>query len=119
MDRKEAAETMKTKNEVRQGSGTVFADLRLPEAEELNAKAQVAYRICQILAERKLTQKQAAVLLGIDQPKVSALLRGLVNGFSSDRLFRFLNALDWDIEIIIRPVGKPRHPGSVRVLALA
>ena len=110
---------MKTKNEVRQGSGIIFADLKLPQADELNSKAQVAYRICQILEERKLTQKQAAALLGIDQPKVSALLRGRMNGFSSDRLFRFLNALDRDIEIIIRPVGMPRHPGSVRVLALA
>ena len=110
---------MNTKDEVRQGSGNVFADLGLPEADELNAKAQVAYRICQILAERKLTQKQAAALLGVDQPKVSALLRGRVNGFSSDRLFRFLNALDRDIEIIIRPVGKPKHRGSVRVLAFA
>lgn len=110
---------MKIKGEVRQGSGNVFADLKLPEAEELNAKAQVAYRICQILDERKLTQKQAAALLGIDQPKVSSLLRGRLDGFSSDRLFRFLNALDRDVEIVIRPVGSPQHPGCVRVLAVA
>lgn len=110
---------MNTKDEVRQGSGNVFADLKLPDAEELNAKAQVAYRICQILEERKLTQKQAAVVLGIDQPKISALLRGRLDGFSSDRLFRFLNALDRDIEILIKPVESPKHPGSIRVLAIA
>ena len=110
---------MKTKNQVRQGSGNVFADLKLPDPEELNAKAQVAYRICQILEERKLTQKQSAVLLGIDQPKISALLRGRLDGFSSDRLFRFLNALDRDIEIVIKPADNPKHPGIIRVLAVA
>ena len=75
--------------------------------------------ICQILAERKLSQKQAAAKLGIDQPEVSALLRGRMNGFSSDRFFRFLNALDNDIEIIIRPVSKPRHSGGAQVRSLS
>ncbi len=110
---------MNIKDKVRHGSGNVFADLKLPDAEELNAKAQVAYRICQILEERKLTQKQAALVLGIDQPKISALLRGRLDGFSSERLFRFLNALDWDIEIVIKPVHSPKHPGSIRVLAIS
>jgi predicted XRE-type DNA-binding protein len=108
---------MNAKEEVRQGSGNVFADLNLPDAEGLNAKAQIAYRICQILEERKLTQKEAAELLGIDQPKISALLRGRLEGFSSDRLFRFLNALDRDIEIVIKPTEG--HPGSIRILAEA
>jgi len=102
-------------DEVREGSSNVFADLKLPDAEGLNAKAQIAYRVCQILEERKLTQKQAAELLGIDQPKISALLRGRLDGFSSDRLFRFLNALDRDIEIVIRRTEG--HPGSIRILA--
>ncbi len=59
---------------VRLGGRNIFEDLRLPDAEELNAKAQIAYRICDILQERKLSQKEAATVLGIDQPKVSALL---------------------------------------------
>src|SRR6476469_3942811 len=56
-----------------------------------------------VIAERKLSQVRAAKLLGIDQPKVSALLRGKLDGFSIDRLFRFLNALGRDVEIVIRP----------------
>ena len=86
---------------------------------ELNAKAQLAYRICGILQERKLTQKKAAALLCIDQPKVSALLRGRLDGFSSDRLFRFLNDLGRDVDIVIRPAKKRSHGAGIRVLAVA
>jgi predicted XRE-type DNA-binding protein len=99
---------LKNDDTVREGSKNIFEDLQLPNAEELNAKAQIAYRVCDILEERKLTQKEAATLLGIDQPKVSALLRGRLEGFSTDRLFRFLNALGRDIEIVIKPARKRR-----------
>jgi predicted XRE-type DNA-binding protein len=110
---------MKPKTRTRQGGSNLFADLKLPDADELHAKAQIAYKICGILEERKLTQKAAAQLLGIDQPKVSALLHGKLEGFSSDRLFRFLNALDRDIEIVIKPVRKRNGLPGIRVLALA
>jgi predicted XRE-type DNA-binding protein len=111
---------MKTPESVRQGGKNIFEDLRLPDAEELSAKAQIAYRICRILEERKLTQRAAADLLGTDQPRVSELLHGRLEGFSSDRLFRFLNALDQDIEIVIRRAKKKRRqaPG-IRVLVSA
>jgi len=66
-------------------------------------KAQLAGRIFELLTERKLTQKKAAVLLGIDQPKVSALLRGKLAGFSTERLLRFINTLGQDVAIVIRP----------------
>ena len=72
-----------------------------------------------ILEERKLTQKKAATVFGIDQPKVSALLRERLEGFSSDRLFRFLNALDRDIEIVIRPAKKSGSAPGIRVLTVA
>ncbi|WP_074316938.1 helix-turn-helix domain-containing protein [Singulisphaera sp. GP187] len=88
---------------IEESSGNVFADLGLKNPEELFAKAELVHRICTIIAERKLTQLRAAKLLGIDQPKVSALMRGKLDGFSTDRLFRFLNALGSDVEIIIRP----------------
>ena len=111
---------MKTNGAVRQGGKNIFEDLKLPDAEELNAKAQIAYRICGILEERKLTQQAAAELLGTDQPRVSALLHGRLEGFSSDRLFRFLNALDQDIEIVIRrPKKKSSHAPGIRVLVPA
>jgi predicted XRE-type DNA-binding protein len=88
---------------VEESSGNVFADLGLKDPEELLARSQLVQRIADIIAERQLTQARAAKLLGVDQPKVSALLRGKLDGFSIDRLFRFLNALGRDVEIVIRP----------------
>jgi predicted XRE-type DNA-binding protein len=86
------------------GSGNVFADLRLPNPELALAKAELVQRIRDIVIERRLTQAHAAELLGLDQPKVSALIRGRVEGYSLDRLFRFLNALGQDVEITLRAV---------------
>lgn len=103
--------------EVTESSGNVFADLELPEPDEALAKADLAARICDIIAEQGLTQRQAAELLGIDQPKVSALIRGRLDGFSLGRLFRFLNALDHDVEIIIRAKAKPADRASTRIVA--
>jgi predicted XRE-type DNA-binding protein len=101
---------------VTQSSGNVFADLGLPDAEEAHAKALIASRICEIIAERKLTQTEAAAMLGVDQPKVSSLMRGKLSGFSSDRLFRFLNVLDRDVEIVIKPKRLDAEHGSVKVV---
>ncbi len=89
------------------GSGNVFKDLGLKNAEELLAKAKLAARIVQILEERELTQTQAASLLGIDQPKVSQVYRGRLDDFSIERLMRFLTALHRDIRIVIDE--KPRR----------
>jgi predicted XRE-type DNA-binding protein len=91
---------------IEESSGNVFADLGLKNPQELLAKAELVQRICDIIAERKLTQMRAAKLLDIDQPKVSALMRGRLDGFSTDRLFRFLNALGSDVEIVIRPARR-------------
>lgn len=99
-----------------QSTGNVFADLGVPDAEEALAKAEIASRICDIIAERKLTQTAVAAILGISQPKVSALVRGRLEGFSSDRLFKFLNALDRDVEIIIRPKRSDARRGTIRVV---
>lgn len=107
---------MSKKVKVTQSSSNVFADLGLIDAEETLAKAEVASRICEIIAERKFTQTKAAAILGIDQPKVSALIHGRLEGFSSDRLFRFLNALDRNVEIVIKPKKQEADHGSVRVV---
>ena len=95
--------SVKTESRVIESSGNVFADLGLKNPEELLAKAELVQRISDVISERKLTQARAAKLLGIDQPKVSALLRGRLDGFSIERLFRFLNALGKDVEITVRP----------------
>jgi predicted XRE-type DNA-binding protein len=103
---------------VTESCGNVFADLGLPDADELMTKAKLALRIEQIMRERKLTQARAAKLLGVDQPKISALARGRLDGFSVERLFRFLNALDRDVEIVIRPAMATRGKhATVRVLS--
>ena len=104
---------------VRESSGNVFSDLQIPEAAEALAKAEVTARICAIIAHRKLTQSEAGRILGIDQPKVSALMRGKLEGFSSDRLFRFLNALGLDVEIVIMPKARSRKVGCIRVIEAA
>ena len=88
----------------------MFADLGLPHPDLALAKAELVRRIRDLIAGRKLTQAKAAELLGIDQPKVSALARGRVEGYSIDRLFRFLNALGQRVEISVRP-GQKRNKG--------
>ena len=95
------------KGEVTLGSGNVFKDLGLKNPEELLAKAKLAARIVQILEERKVTQTQAAQLLGVDQPKVSLLYRGRLDDFSVERLMRFLTALHRDVRIVVD--DKPRR----------
>ena len=86
-----------------QGSGNVFADLGLPHPEIALMKARLVQCVRELLAERRLTQTKAAELLGLDQPKVSALVRGRVEGYSIERLFRFLHALGQRIDISVRP----------------
>jgi predicted XRE-type DNA-binding protein len=103
---------------VHRGSGNVFTDLGLPNAGERLAKAELAHEICSLIKSAKLTQVQAARRLGIEPPKVSALLRGRLKDFSTDRLLRFINHLGRDICIVIRPPGKGRAAG-VRVMAEA
>lgn len=102
---------------IHQTRGNIFADLGVDGADELHAKSGLVFRISEIIKNRKLTQAKAASILGIDQPKVSLLLRGQLDGFSTDRLFRFLNALDCDIEIIVKPKAQSAKHAEVRVIA--
>ena len=103
---------------VRESSGNVFADLGLPEPGEALAKAELARQIGEIMKRRGLSQVEAAQLLGLDQPKVSALMRGRLAGFSTDRLLRCLRALDCDVEIIIKRKPRSRRRACVRVTAV-
>jgi predicted XRE-type DNA-binding protein len=100
---------------IRASSGNVFADLGLPDADQLLAKADLAIEIGRIIGERDLTQAQAARVMGLDQPKVSALLRGRLDGFSMERLYRCLNALGRDVEIIVKPTPKGRSTARLMV----
>jgi predicted XRE-type DNA-binding protein len=89
--------------EITSSSGNVFADLDLPNPEEMLVKAELARKISNAITARHITQAEAAELLGIDQPKVSALMRGRLTGFSLERMFRFLNTLGIDVEITVKP----------------
>ncbi len=96
-------------------SGNVFADLNLPDADDLLAKAELAAKIIAEIQRRRLTQSQAAAILGIDQPKVSALKQGKLTGFSIERLMRFLLALGRDIEITVKRRAKTGPVARLRV----
>jgi predicted XRE-type DNA-binding protein len=91
------------KRDYTESSGNVFADLEIPNAGEMLAKAELALKIADILHRHRLTQVQAAAILGVDQPKVSALIRGRLSGFSIERLLRFLLLLGTDVSITIKP----------------
>jgi predicted XRE-type DNA-binding protein len=84
-------------------SGNVFADLGVDKPAEALLKAELALQIGRIIDDRGLTQTAAAKVLGVDQPKVSALLRGRLAGFSIDRLVRFAATLGQDVEIVLHP----------------
>ena len=100
-------------------SGNVFADLGFAEPEEELTKAQLASHIRQVIKRRRLTQVTAATLMGVDQPKVSALLNGRLANFSSERLMRLLTALGQDVEIMVKTKPRSRVRGRIRVVGEA
>ena len=110
---------MKRNLEITKGSGNVFTDLDLPDAETALAKAELARQITAIIKQRGLKQAEAAKLLDIDQAKVSALSRGRLTGFSTERLFRLLNALGRDIQIVIRVKPASSERGCLSILETA
>jgi predicted XRE-type DNA-binding protein len=101
--------------EVEEGSGNVFADLGFPDSEERKTKVLLAIQIQRILEERRLTQAGAARILGVNQPKVSALVNGRLEGFSVERLMTFLTALGRDVQITVSPRRSVRAAGRIRV----
>jgi predicted XRE-type DNA-binding protein len=101
---------------ITKGSGNVFADLGLPNPEERLAKAQLALRISEIIERRGLTQRAAARLMGVDQPKVSHILRGRLGDYSTERLIGFVRALGRDVDIVIGKTAR-RKRGRLRVVA--
>jgi predicted XRE-type DNA-binding protein len=96
-------------------SGNVFADLDHPDPETALAKAKLARRIADVIEERGWTQTQAAAALGLDQPKVSALVRGRLRDFSLERLMRLLTRLDCDVEIRVAPPSSRAGSGRIVV----
>lgn len=101
---------------IERGSTNVYADLGLDNAEEMLVKAQLATEINDIIKQRKLTQVQAAELLGITQPKLSGLLRGQFRGISESKMLECLTRLGRDIEIVVKSTPRSRSEGHVKVV---
>ncbi len=105
------------KRAVTPSSGNVFADLGFTDAGERQTRVRLALAINQIIERRRLTQTKAARLLGINQPKISALSKYRLDGFSVERLLEFVTALNCNVEIIIRNGGRVRKVGRITVNA--
>jgi predicted XRE-type DNA-binding protein len=98
-------------------SGNVFADLGMADADDRQTKVRLAFAINRILEQRRLSQAEAALKLGVNQPKVSALSNYRLGGFSVERMMHFLNALGCDVEIVIRNKPRSRRPARIFVTA--
>ena len=117
--RTKATKTKKRKvrrEKIEMSSGNVFADLGLPDPEELLLKAELATRIAQLIEKKGWTQAQTAERTALDQPKVSRLLRGQLSGFSADRLFAILNRLGHSVEVRISPKERAPEKSHTRVM---
>jgi predicted XRE-type DNA-binding protein len=99
------------------GTKNVFADLGYQDAAERQAKLRLAYVLNQVLEGRKLSQAEAASVLGLTQPKVSALRNYKLAGFSVERLMNLLTALDQDVEIVVRRKPRSRRAARIKVVA--
>lgn len=101
-------------SEIERGSTNVYADLGMPNAEEMLVKAQLATKIGEIIRRRKLTQVEAAQLLGIPQPKLSNMLRGQFRGISEAKMLECLTRLGRNVRIVVSP-ARSRTEGHVSV----
>ncbi len=103
-------------SKIERGTTNVYADLGMANAEEMLVKAQLATKIGDIIKRRKLTQIQAAELLGITQPKLSGLLRGQFRGISESKMLECLTRLGRDVEIVVKSAPRSRTEGHVSVV---
>jgi predicted XRE-type DNA-binding protein len=103
----------KHKIEAHQGSGNVFADLGLPNAEERLLKANIVAELHRLIKQRGLTQVKAASLVGVSQPDLSHLLRGDFDDYSTGRLMKMLTMFEQDIEIVMKPHRKTGERGRI------
>ena len=110
---------MSRKLRIEAGSGNIFADLGLPDAEELLLKAGIALQLQRLLRAKRLTQAAAAKRIGVRQPDISNILNGRYRGYSVERMLLMLTGLGQDIEISIKPSSRPRKPGKIVLLPQA
>ena len=96
-------------------SGNVFKDLELPSPDERLAKAKLAYKINDLIAERSMTQEEAADFLQMSRSKMTDLRNGRLQGFTIDCLFSLLGKLDYQIEIRVRPKSSRKTQETINV----
>jgi len=101
---------------VQAGSGNVYRDLGLPDAEEMLVKAQLVHKITEIIRSQGLTQVEAAKILGLTQPKLSGILRGQFRGISERKLIDCLTSLGQDVEIVVKDAPRRRAGGKLTVV---
>ncbi|WP_194789034.1 helix-turn-helix domain-containing protein [Pseudomonas sp. UFMG81] len=102
--------------EIEEGTDNVYADLHFATPREMLVKARLASTICSIIKARQLTQLQAAELLGLSQPKVSALTRGKFRGISESKMIDCLARLGRDVQIVVKEAPQTRREGRVEVI---
>lgn len=112
-----ASRSAEPRESITRGTGNVFADLGFPDTGERQAKLRLAYALNGLLQERRLSQAEAAKVLSVSQPKVSALRNYKLAGFSVERLMNLITALDQDVEIVIRKKPRSRKVARISVVA--
>ena len=103
-------------NSIEKSSGNIFADIGFVNDQEMLVKANLALKISEIITQRRLTQMEAALVLGIPQPKLSKLLRGQFHGVSETKMLECLNKLGRDIQIVIRKANRDKRIGRTSVI---
>jgi predicted XRE-type DNA-binding protein len=101
---------------IEKSSGNIFADIGFANDQEMLVKANLALKISEIITQRRLTQMEAALVLGIPQPKLSKLLRGQLHGVSEAKMLECLNKLGRDIQIVIRKANRDKRIGRTSVV---
>jgi len=102
--------------DIQKSSGNVYADLGLPDAEEMLVKARLAAKIGEIIKHRHLTQQQASETLGMPQSKISNMLRGNFRGISESKMIECLNLLGRDIQIVVKKAPRTHSTGQTSVV---
>jgi predicted XRE-type DNA-binding protein len=100
---------------IEKGSGNVYADLGMADSDEMFVKAQLSAKIAEIIKLRKMTQTQAAEVLGMPQPKLSNMLRGQFRGISEAKMLECLTRLGWDVQIVVKTPARVRKAGLLSV----
>ncbi|MDR2240708.1 MAG: helix-turn-helix domain-containing protein [Zoogloeaceae bacterium] len=105
--------------DIEKGTGNVYADLGMADADEMIVKAQLATKIGEIIKARKWSQQQAANVLGLTQPKLSKMLRGQFRGISEAKMLDCLTRLGRDVQIVVGPARRAPLVGHVAVVFAA